>query len=211
MRSPLSSVPLFHLGLVPISEAVAVTWALMAALTLGAIVVTRRWSLVPSKPQAIAELIVDAMDDQIRDTMQIEPGPYRAFIGTLFVFIFVAKLNAEGAAMLAGTEPGGDIRALQELLAANAIEANGVPVLSAQIARFTTQKVVETSSQVSGLAYSPDGTRIATAQFDGTALQWNSTNGKPAVSTALRQRTGAEKERDFRGLAISDRPTSSQI
>ncbi len=31
------------------------------------------------------------MDDQIRDTMQAEPGPYRAFIGTLFLFIFVAN------------------------------------------------------------------------------------------------------------------------
>jgi F-type H+-transporting ATPase subunit a len=31
------------------------------------------------------------VDGQIRDTMQVEPGPYRAFIGTLFVFIFVAN------------------------------------------------------------------------------------------------------------------------
>ena len=61
--------------------------------------------------------------------------------------------------MLAGTEPGGDARALQELLAANAIESNGVPILSAQIARFTTHKVIDTFSQVSGLAYSPDGTQ----------------------------------------------------
>jgi DNA-binding beta-propeller fold protein YncE len=106
----------------------------------------------------------------------------------------VAKLNAEGAAMLAGTEPGGDIRALQELLAANAIEADGVPVLSAQIARFTTQKVIDTFSKVSGVAYSPDGTRIATAQYDGTALQWNSASGKPAVGTALRARTGLMRD-----------------
>ena len=32
------------------------------------------------------------MDGQIRDTMRLEPGPYRAFIGTLFVFIFVCQL-----------------------------------------------------------------------------------------------------------------------
>jgi WD40 repeat protein len=101
----------------------------------------------------------------------------------------VAKLNAEGAAMLAGNAPGGDVRALQELLAANAIEANGVPVLNAQVARFTTQKLVDTHSPVSGVAYSPDGTRIATAQFAGTVLQWDSTTGK-LIGTPAGERTG---------------------
>ena len=31
-----------------------------------------------------AELIVEAVDGQMRDTMQVEPAPYRAFVGTLF-------------------------------------------------------------------------------------------------------------------------------
>jgi WD40 repeat protein len=92
----------------------------------------------------------------------------------------VAKLNAEGAAMLAGTTPGGDARALQELLSANAIQTNGVPILDAQIARFTTQKIVETSSVVRDLAYSSDGSRIATAESDGTVRQWESATGQPA-------------------------------
>jgi WD40 repeat protein len=91
----------------------------------------------------------------------------------------VAKLNAEGAAMLAGATPGGDVRALQELLAANAIEADGVPILNAQIARFTTQKIVDTSSPVHQLAYSPDGSRIVTAEADGTVRRWQSASGKP--------------------------------
>jgi WD40 repeat protein len=90
----------------------------------------------------------------------------------------VAKLNAEGAAMLAGSTPGGDVRALQELLSANAIQRNGVPVLDAQIARFTTQKIVETSSAVHDLAYNSDGSRIATAQADGTVRQWESATGQ---------------------------------
>ena len=91
----------------------------------------------------------------------------------------VAKLNAEGASMLAGTTPGGDVRALQELLAANAIQANGVPVLNAQIARFTTRKVIDTTSNVFGVAYSPDGRRIVTAQDNKTVQQWDSVTGKP--------------------------------
>jgi F-type H+-transporting ATPase subunit a len=91
IASPLTSAPLFHLGPAPITEAVVVTWAIMAALVAGGFLVSRRLSLVPSTTQAAFELIVDTVDGQIRDTMQVEPGPYRAFIGTLFVFIFIAN------------------------------------------------------------------------------------------------------------------------
>lgn len=101
MRSPLSSVPLFHLGPVPVTSGVVVTWAIMAVLVFGAIVGTRRLSLVPSKMQAAFELIVETVDSQIRDTMRIEPPPYRAFIGTLFIFIFVANWSS----LIPGVEP----------------------------------------------------------------------------------------------------------
>jgi WD40 repeat protein len=109
----------------------------------------------------------------------------------------VAKLNVEGTAMLAGTAPGGDPRALQELLAANAIEANGVPILNAQIARFTTEKVVDTSSAVHALAYSPDGRGIATAEADGTVRRWESATGKP-VGSPIKADSG-----DVTGVAYS--------
>ena len=46
-------------------------------------------------------MIVETVDSQIRDTMQAEPAPYRAFIGTLFVFIFVANWSS----LVPGVEP----------------------------------------------------------------------------------------------------------
>ena len=92
---------LFHLGPVPITAGVATTWAIMAVLILGAILITRRLSLVPSASQAALELVVDTMDGQIRNTMRTEPAPYRAFIGTLFAFIFVANWSA----LVPGVEP----------------------------------------------------------------------------------------------------------
>ncbi len=101
MISPLASVPLFHLGPVPITEAVVATWAIMAFLTLGGFLVTRRLSVVPSRTQAAFELVVDMVDGQIRDTMQAEPAPYRAFIGTLFAFIFVANWSS----LVPGVQP----------------------------------------------------------------------------------------------------------
>jgi F-type H+-transporting ATPase subunit a len=101
MTSPLTSVALFHLGPVPITEGVVATWAIMMVLVIGSFLITRRLSLVPSTTQAVFELIVDTVDGQIRDTMRLEPAPYRAFIGTLFVFIFVANWSS----LIPGVEP----------------------------------------------------------------------------------------------------------
>jgi F-type H+-transporting ATPase subunit a len=101
MISPLANATLFHIGPAPITSAVAVTWGLMAFLVGGAFFVTRRLSLDPSPTQSVFELIVDTVDGQIRDTMQVEPARYRAFIGTLFVFIFVANWST----LIPGVEP----------------------------------------------------------------------------------------------------------
>ncbi|WP_031404806.1 F0F1 ATP synthase subunit A [Thiomonas sp. FB-Cd] len=101
MNSPLHSTIMFHLGPVPIASAVVVTWAIMTVLVLGSVLATRRLALVPSSMQALLELIVDTMDSQIRDTMRAQPEPYRAFIGTLFVFIFVANWST----LVPGVEP----------------------------------------------------------------------------------------------------------
>jgi F-type H+-transporting ATPase subunit a len=63
--------------------------------------VARRLSLVPSATQAAFELVVDTVDAQIRDTMRLEPAPYRAFVGTLFAYIFVANWSS----LIPGVEP----------------------------------------------------------------------------------------------------------
>ena len=101
MTSPLSSVVLFRLGPAPITSGVVTTWAIMAALVLGGGFFARRLTLAPSAVQATLELLVDAVDTQIRDTMRVEPGPYRSFVGTLFVFIFVANWSS----LVPGLEP----------------------------------------------------------------------------------------------------------
>jgi F-type H+-transporting ATPase subunit a len=91
MKSPLANVTVFQVGPITISQAVVTTWAIMVILVIGAILLTRRMKLVPGTVQSTLELIVEGVDSQIRDTMQVEPAPYRDFIGTLFVFIFVAN------------------------------------------------------------------------------------------------------------------------
>jgi len=94
MDSPLQSAPLFMAGPVPIMPAVVATWAIMAVLVLGAVLLTRRLTLVPSKTQAAAELLVGTVDQQIRDVTGAPPAPFRAFIGTLFLFILIANWSS---------------------------------------------------------------------------------------------------------------------
>lgn len=100
-HSPLEMAPVFRLGPVPITDPVIVTWAIMAILVLFAAIVSRRLSLLPSKRQVTLEMLVGAVDSQIRDTMQTEPGPYRALIGTIFVFV----LTANWSSLIPGVEP----------------------------------------------------------------------------------------------------------
>ncbi|MGE0418782.1 MAG: F0F1 ATP synthase subunit A [Acetobacteraceae bacterium] len=101
MTSPLASEALFHVGPVGIGGAVVLTWVIVLTLATGGIVLTRNLSLRPGGVQAALELLVDAVDSQIRDTMRVEPAPYRAFIGTLFVFILVANWSS----LIPGIEP----------------------------------------------------------------------------------------------------------
>ncbi len=94
MNSPLTTTTLLHLGPVPVSTTVAVTWAIMGSLTLASLACTWHLSLTPSRFQATLEMIVEAIDLQIRDTMRAPPGRYRPLIGTLFIFILFANWSS---------------------------------------------------------------------------------------------------------------------
>jgi F-type H+-transporting ATPase subunit a len=94
MNSPLDSTVLFQMGPVPITQAIVTTWAIMVILVAGAFLLTRRLDLRPSRRQAALELMVTTLDTQITETTGAPPAPYRAFIGTLFVFILVANWSS---------------------------------------------------------------------------------------------------------------------
>lgn len=101
MKSPLVLEPLFFVGPVPLTQPVLVTWAIMAALGLLFFFATRRLSVKPSRMQAALEILVEAIDGQIRDTMQVDPRPYRPLIGTLFLYVLVANWSS----LVPGIEP----------------------------------------------------------------------------------------------------------
>jgi len=101
-ESPLLMPVLFHLGPMPVTAPVLLTWCIMAALTFGSWLLTRRLVLHrPSSAQAVLELLVDAVSGQIRDTMHADPQPYVPLIGTLFLFILAANWSS----LIPGIEP----------------------------------------------------------------------------------------------------------
>lgn len=101
MDSPLTLETLFHIGPVPITAPVVVSWAILAGLALFAVLATRRLSLTPTRTQTVLELFVTTIDGQIRDTMTRDPAPFRALIGTIFLFVLVANWSA----LIPGIEP----------------------------------------------------------------------------------------------------------
>jgi F-type H+-transporting ATPase subunit a len=90
--SPLSTPVLFHLGPVPITEPVVTTWCLMAVLTAGSFLITRGLQLRPTRWQAVLEILVTIIEDQITETMQTAGRPFLPLLGTLFIFLTFANL-----------------------------------------------------------------------------------------------------------------------
>jgi F-type H+-transporting ATPase subunit a len=101
IESPLVTKTLFTVGPVPITEPVAVTWGLIVVLTVGSVLATRSLALSPTRYQAALELIVKAIEDQIKTTMRVVPDEYVPIIGTLFVFILAANWSS----LFPGVEP----------------------------------------------------------------------------------------------------------
>ncbi len=85
---------LWHHGFAELNVTVITTWALMAAMTLGAILITRNLESgqVISRWQAALEIIVISLKDQIAAVGLSGAGKYLPFIGTLFLFIAVSTL-----------------------------------------------------------------------------------------------------------------------
>jgi F-type H+-transporting ATPase subunit a len=101
MGSPLNLAVAFHVGPLAITTPVLATWGIMLLLAGGCWLLTRRLSLHPSGRQAALEVVVEAIEAQVRDTMRVDPGPYVPLIGTLFLFIFAANWSS----LVPGIEP----------------------------------------------------------------------------------------------------------
>ncbi len=91
--SPLTSPVLFHIGPIGVNSAVVATWLIMLVLTVGSILVTRNFQLRPGRRQAIVEVVVVGIMQQIEEIVSRNPRPLLPLLGTLFLFLVVANLS----------------------------------------------------------------------------------------------------------------------
>ncbi len=90
-------------GLFRLNGTIVFTWALMAVLVLGSMLITRRLSTdhQRSRWQNLLEIVVAGITEQIREVGLERPERYLAFLGTLFLFVAAAAL----ATVVPGYEP----------------------------------------------------------------------------------------------------------
>ncbi|APE15880.1 hypothetical protein BOH72_12270 [Mycobacterium sp. WY10] len=92
------------------------------------------------------------------------------------------RLATEAQAMLAGARPGGDIRALQELLASQALAAtpDRGALYDAVLAKSATAKIGRVANTTpNAIRYSPDGRLLATGYGDGSVRLSDAQTGQP--------------------------------
>jgi F-type H+-transporting ATPase subunit a len=81
-------------GFIKLNGTVVTTWAIMLVLAVGAKLITRNLANEKSvsRWQTGLEIVVTAIEDQIRAVGLDDPKKYIGFIGTLFLFVATASL-----------------------------------------------------------------------------------------------------------------------
>lgn len=88
------AVVLWQHGVFKLNATILFTWMIMLILVIGSIVITRRISVSErrSRWKTLLEIIITAIESQMRDVGLSEPRKFLSFLGTLFLFVAVASL-----------------------------------------------------------------------------------------------------------------------
>jgi len=92
--NPLHTEILFHLGPVPIAEAVVTTWVIMALLVAVSWLGLRKAAIDPGPLQTALEVVIETISSQVADIMGKGSVQFVPLIGTLFLFLVCANLSA---------------------------------------------------------------------------------------------------------------------
>lgn len=81
-------------GPLMLNATIVYSWGVMILLVVGAWLITRQLTTGPgiSRWQNLLEVLVEHMRAEIREISRQDPGPYLAFVGTLFLFILVPNV-----------------------------------------------------------------------------------------------------------------------
>jgi F-type H+-transporting ATPase subunit a len=96
---PLQDEVWVHLGPVPITSQVAITWVIMAFLVLASWRGMRHARVHGGWLQSTLEVTVEAIADQVKAILAADPWPYVPLLASLFIYLVCANLS--------GLVPGG--------------------------------------------------------------------------------------------------------
>ena len=92
--NPLKTEILFHLGPVPISQAVVTTWAIMVFLVVVVWLGLRKARIEAEPLQTALEVVIETISTQVGEIMGKGSAQFVPLIGTLFLFLVCANLSA---------------------------------------------------------------------------------------------------------------------
>lgn len=107
-----------------------------------------------------------------------------------------SRLENEALAMLSQDRPGGDARAMQQLLAADVLDPGSAPdgLAEAVLRRLTTAKIADAGAGVTKVVVSPDGRRLASMNDENEVQLWSADtadrDGRPLKPPADEQAVG---------------------
>jgi F-type H+-transporting ATPase subunit a len=90
--NPLQTDVLFHIGPIPIAEAVVTTWVIMAGLVLICWLGTRGAGVAGNRLQTALEVVVEAITSQVHQIVGKPNAPFITMLATLFLFLVCANL-----------------------------------------------------------------------------------------------------------------------
>ncbi len=91
MTSPLHESALFQIGPVPIPGSLLTSIGITTVLGFSSFVLSRRLRPEPGKVQAICEVVVTTILEQIEEVTRKDGRPFLPLVGTLFLFLIVAN------------------------------------------------------------------------------------------------------------------------
>ena len=103
MRLTPDELVFWRYGFLELNSTIVTTWGLMLVMTVGSWLITRKLvtDVHISRWQGFLEIVVTAIQEQIKEVGLLHPEKYLGFIGSLFLFIAVSNL----CAIIPGYEP----------------------------------------------------------------------------------------------------------
>lgn len=85
--------PVFNLFGIGITESIIVQWVIMVLVTVVAIVFTRNLKKRPDKKQAALEIVINTINNAVKDNMGEDGLKFIPYIGTLMIFLLLMNIT----------------------------------------------------------------------------------------------------------------------